>query len=143
VVGMDQSLEMLLQAKKKYENMKLKLGNFLDKPYCINHFDIVVSTFAFHTLNDEEKKIALYHMLEFLNERGKIIIGDFMFINNYEREMCRDKLYTQQKYDLWEVIESRHYTNVDSFAEYVKSLGLSIKYRHVVNFSWLVVIEKC
>lgn len=143
VVGMDQSLEMLLQAKKKYENMKLKLGNFLDKPYCTNHFDIVVSTFAFHTLSYEEKKIALSHMLEFLKENGKIIIGDFMFVNESERAKCKEKLLSKQKYALWEVIESRHYTDIERFAEYVRSLGLRIEYKHCVNFSWIVVIEKC
>jgi ubiquinone/menaquinone biosynthesis C-methylase UbiE len=141
VVGMDQSLEMLLQAKRKYENMKLKLGNFLDKPYCTNHFDIVVSTFAFHTLNYEEKKIALNHMLEFLNKSGKIIIGDFMFVNESERVKYKEKLCSQQKDDLWEVIESRHYTDVENFTEYVRSMGLNIKYKHWINFSWLVVVE--
>ncbi len=142
VVGMDQSLEMLLQAKRKYENMKLKLGNFLDKPFDTNRFDVVVSTFAFHTLNNEEKKIALYHMLEFINEKGKIIIGDFMFTNDSERESCREKLCAQHQFDLWEVIEKRHYTNLENFSEYVKSLGLRVTCRHIVNFTWLMVIEK-
>ncbi len=32
VLGIDQSLEMILQAKNKYRNMNLKLGNFLDEP---------------------------------------------------------------------------------------------------------------
>lgn len=141
VVGMDQSLEMLLQAKKKYGSMELKLGNFLDKPYWTNRFDVVVTTFAFHALHEEEKKIALNHMLQYLREGGKVIIADFMFLTEREKEKCKEKLLAQGKEALWEVIDSRYYTIIDRFAAHVQGLGLRIKYRHLVNFSWLMEIE--
>ena len=47
VLGIDQSLEMILQAKNKYKNLNLKLGNFLDEPFIKNSFDVVVTTYAF------------------------------------------------------------------------------------------------
>lgn len=142
VVGMDKNPDMLLQARRKYANMKLRLGSFLDEPYCRGYFDTVVTTFAFHILRDEEKKLALDNMLEFLKDNGRIIIGDYMFRNAMEREGCREQLLERQKYDLWKVIESRYYINVESFAEHVESLGLKITCKHVVNFTWLAVIEK-
>ncbi|MGE5676822.1 MAG: class I SAM-dependent methyltransferase [Pseudomonadota bacterium] len=142
VVGMDQSPDMLKEAKIKYGNMKLRLGNFLDEPYCRGFFDTVVTTFAFHILRDEEKKLALNNMLGFLKDNGRIIIGDYMFRNSKEREQCREQLLGQQKNDLWEVIESRYYINIESFTEHVLSLGLKISFKHIVNFTWLAVIEK-
>jgi putative AdoMet-dependent methyltransferase len=140
---MDQSLEMLLQAKRKHENMKLRLGNFLDEPYCKGCFDIVVTTFAFHTLKEDEKKLALGNMLDFLNGDGSIIIGDYMFRNAIERDKCREQLLSKQKYDLWETIESRYYIDIESFTQYAESLDLKINFWHIVNFTWLAEIERC
>lgn len=142
VTGIDQSLEMLLRAKNKYNDMKLKLGNFLDRPFYKNKFDIVVTSYAFHALDNEEKKKALNHMLEYLKDDGRIIIVDFMFSNESERIKCRTNFYNQNREDLWNVINNRHYTNVDELEAYVNSLGCKIKYEHVINYTWIVEIEK-
>ena len=56
VTGIDQSLEMLLQCKRKQSGIRLKLGSFLDRPFWPGKFDIVVTTYAFHALDYNEKK---------------------------------------------------------------------------------------
>lgn len=142
VIGIDQSLEMLLQAKKKYYNMKLKLGNFLDKPFCRGKFDNVVTTYAFHALDNNEKKMALKHMLEYLKDNGKIIIVDFMFSNESERIKCKNNLLSQKRQDLWDAINNRYYTDLEKLKHYVKSLGYRIHSEHIVNFTWIIEIEK-
>lgn len=142
VTGIDQSLEMLLQAKNKYNDMKLKLGNFLDKPFYKNRFDIVVTTYAFHALDNNEKKKALNHMLEYLKDDGKIMIVDYMFSNETERIEYRTNFYNQNRQDLWNVINNRYYTNVDELENYVNSLGCKIQCKYVVNFTWIVEIKK-
>lgn len=142
VIGMDQSLEMLLQAKKKYNDMRLKLGNFLDTPFSRNRFDIVVTTYAFHALNYNEKLIALGNMMEYLRENGKIIIVDFMFLNDIERNKCKNRLLDQSKENLWNVINNRYYTNVEKLKKYVISQGYKIHCEHIVNFTWIVEIER-
>lgn len=142
VIGMDQSLEMLLQAKKKYSDMRLKLGNFLDKPFCKENFDIVVTTYAFHALDDIEKIIALGNMIEYLRSNGKIIIVDFMFSNDTEKSDCKTRLLNQGQENLWDVINSRYYTNIEKLNKYVISQGHKIHCEHIVNFTWRVEIEK-
>ncbi len=142
VVGMDQSLEMLLQAKKKYNAMKLKLGNFLDRPFSKDRFDIVVTTYAFHALNDKEKLMALRNMMEYLRVNGKIIIADFMFSNDIEKNKCKNKLLNEAKEDLWNVINNGYYTNVEKLKNCVISQGYKINCKHIVNFTWIVEIEK-
>ncbi|WP_432662842.1 MerR family transcriptional regulator [Wukongibacter baidiensis] len=141
-IGIDQSIEMLLQAKRKYKSMKLKLGNFLDSPFSRERFDIVVTTYAFHALDESEKKRAMSNMLEYLKDNGRIIMVDFMFSNDNEREKCKSKLCDQGKEDLWKVIDNRYYTNVEQLKEYVSSLGCKIHCEHIVNFTWIVEIEK-
>ncbi|WBW96296.1 MerR family transcriptional regulator [Oceanirhabdus sp. W0125-5] len=142
VIGVDQSLEMLLQARKKYNKMKFKLGNFLDKPFIKNDVDIVVSTYAFHSLNNKEKKEAIKNMLEYLNDDGKIIIADFMFLNNTEREKCKNDLYRKDKLDLWNVIDNKYYTDLEEFQKYISSINCKIHMEHTVNFTWIVEIQK-
>lgn len=142
VLGIDQSLEMISQAKKKYSNMKFRLGNFLDKPFKQNAFDIVVTTYALHGLNDDEKKEAIKNMLEYLNDNGKIIIVDFMFLNNAERENCKNNLCSQGRQDLWYVVNRKYYTNLEEFKEYISYLGYKIQSEHITNFTWIVEIQK-
>jgi len=142
IVGIDSSLEMILYAKKKYKNMEFKLGNFLDEPFRKNYFDIVVTTYAFHGLNDKEKKEAIKHMLEYLKDDGKIIIADFMFANDTEREKCLNGLYAKGRQDLWDVINKKYYTNLEELEGYIRSLNCKIHSEHIVNFTWIVEIEK-
>ena len=142
ITGIDQSLEMILEAKKKYNNMKFKLGNFLDKPFRKNDVDIVVTTYAFHSLNDSEKKEAIKYMLEYLKYDGKIIIVDFMFSNNAEREKCKNHLYDKGRQDLWSVINNKYYTNLEELKRYISLLDYKISSEHIVNFTWIVEIEK-
>lgn len=141
VVGIDQSLEMLIRAKKKFSNLKLKLGNFLDKPFCKKQFDVVVTTYAFHSLNPREKKKALTYMLEYLKPQGKIIIIDFMFKNDAEKEKYKNKFLNEKRQDLWEVIDSRYYTDVEELESHADLQGLKIKCEHIINFTWKVEIE--
>lgn len=141
VVGIDQSFEMLTYAKEKYSNLKLKLGSFLDEPFCKNEFDIVVTTYAFHSLNPCEKKKAINNMLQYLKPDGKVIIIDFMFLNDIQRKKIKNNFYNKKRQDLWEVIDSKYYTNVENFKSYVESLGCKIKCEPLVNFTWKVEIE--
>ncbi len=143
IIGIDQSLEMILHAKKKYNNMKFKLGNFLDKPFRKNDVDIVVTTYAFHSLNDNEKKEAIKYMLEYLKNDGKIIIADFVFANDMERKKCKNNLCGKGRQDLWNIIDNKYYTNLEELERYIRLLDCKIHSKHIVNFTWIVEIEKC
>ena len=55
IIGIDQSREMLNIAKEKFPKLKLRLGDFLKIPFENNKFDVIVSTYAFHHLDEEEK----------------------------------------------------------------------------------------
>lgn len=142
IMGVDRSLEMIVQAKKKYSKMKFKLGNFLDKPFRKNDVDIVVTTYAFHSLNDNEKKEAIKYMLEYLKDDGKIIMADFMFSNDIERDKCKSQLYDEGSQELWDVIDNKYYTNLEELERYIGLLGCKISSQHIVNFTWIVEIEK-
>lgn len=141
-MGIDQSLEMLIEAKKKYKDINLRLGNFLDKPYIENDVDFIVSTYAFHHLDSEEKKESIRLMIEYLKRDGKIIIGDLMFLNSQEKEKRKETLIKTNREDLWEIIEDEFYSDIEELKSFVESIGHEFKYRHIVNFTWIIEIRK-
>lgn len=142
VTGMDQSIEMLVLAQKKYPKMKFKFGNFLDKPFVESEFDMIVSTYAFHHLTKTQKRKSLDIMLKYLKPRGKIIIADLMFLNNEEREECKRNFKKEKRMDLWEIIDDEYYTIIDDFKSYAEFLGCTFYCEHLKNFTWLIEIKK-
>ena len=131
---------MLEYVKNKYKNMNVRLGSFLDEPIDKNYADIVVTTFAFHGLNDNEKKRAIKNMMDYLKSKGKIIIVDFMFKNEEEREKYKDKFISKNRLELWEAINKKYYSNVEKLESYLSSLNIKVKSNHIINFTWVMEI---
>lgn len=140
--GIDQSIEMLLYARRKYPYMNLRLGNFLDEPFIENKVDIVTSTFAFHHLDYMEKQKAINLMLRYLRSGGIIIIADLMFLNNKEKAKQKETLLKRGRRDLWDIIEDEYYTDIEEIDKYSQELGCMVNYKHIANFTWLLQIEK-
>lgn len=141
-IGIDQSLEMLMEAKRKYKDINLRLGNFLDNPYIENDKDFIVSTYAFHHLTSEEKKESIKLMLKYLKINGKIIIADLMFLNSKEREKEKEVLIKAGRKDLWDIIEDEFYADIEELKSFVESIGYKFNYKHLVNFTWIIEINK-
>ncbi|OZV11262.1 methyltransferase [Tissierella sp. P1] len=113
IIGIDQSREMLNISKEKFPKLKLRLGDFLKIPFENNKFDVIVSTYAFHHLDEEEKIIAINEMLRVLKLDGKIIIGDLMF----ESQKDKGEIMKTLTKDEIEEIEDEYYSNIDFLRE--------------------------
>ena len=140
VIGIDKNEEMLEYVKNKYKNMNVRVGSFLDEPINKNYADIVVTTFAFHGLNDNEKKIAIKNMMDYLKSKGKIIIVDFMFKDEGEREKYKNKFKSENRLELWEAINRKNYSNVEKLESYLNNLNVKVKSNHIINFTWIMEI---
>ena len=125
IIGIDQSREMLNVAKEKYPNLKLRLGDFLNIPYENNEFHVIVSTYAFHHLNEEEKRISIKEMLRVLKYNGRIVIGDLMF----ESKITKENMMKDFTKDQIEEIEDEYYSNIDflkdEFIKYNKKIQVT------------------
>ena len=135
VVGIDQSREMLRVAKHKYPNLKVRLGEFLNIPFNDKVFDIIVSTYAFHHLNSEEKSLAIKEMIRVLKDNGKIVIGDLMFKNRVEEEWVLKEL-TEVQVD---EIKDEYYSYIDELESEFMKYNKKLNYEKIDRF--ISVIE--
>lgn len=135
VVGIDQSREMLRVAKHKYPNLKVRLGEFLKIPFNDKVFDIIVSTYAFHHLNSEEKSLAIKEMIRVLKDNGKIVIGDLMFKNRVEEEWVLKEL-TEVQVD---EIKDEYYLYIDELESEFMKYNKKLNYEKIDRF--ISVIE--
>jgi len=90
--GIDISEKMLEIASLKLQGAHLFLKDFrrgIPSELSNMTFDYIVSTYAMHHLTDDEFADYLDYLVDRLNPFGKIFIGDVLFLNNREREICR------------------------------------------------------
>lgn len=137
IIGIDQSREMLSVAKEKYPSLKVRLGEFLKIPYDNNSFDIIISTYAFHHLNEEEKCIAIEEIIRVLKDDGVIIIGDLMFESKEEEQEMLKNLSQKQIY----AIKDEYYSYIDLLRDEFNKYNKNLKYNRIDEFNYIIRIE--
>lgn len=137
IIGIDQSREMIKVAKEKYPKLKLRLGDFLKLPFENKTFDVIVSTYAFHHLNDEEKVIAIRELLRVLKPIGKIIIGDLMFKNQSSKNELMKTLTEEQIC----TIEDEYYSDIEMIEEEFLKYDSKINVTKIDRFNFIVEVN--
>ena len=100
IYGIDFSNEMLKKAKQKMPNAELLQFDFTDglpKEFEQKQFDVILSTYAIHHIDDEAKKSYILKLLKSLNPKGILIFGDVAFETEKDMEAARKKDY--EKWD--------------------------------------------
>lgn len=138
IVAVDQSRQMLQQAKSKLPNLKVCLGNFLKLPFESGRFDAVVTSYALHHLNEDEKILALEEMRRVLKSDGKIYIADFYFENEDSKKQKMDIYNEAQR----EMVEDEYFGLLDRLEHWCKQKGLSLQKWQMTDLVWVVKVEK-
>nr|WP_317379246.1 methyltransferase domain-containing protein [uncultured Faecalimonas sp.] len=136
IIGIDQSREMLNVAKEKLPKLKVRMGDFLNIPYEKQSFDVIVSTYAFHHLNEKEKSEAMKEMFRVLKTDGKIILGDLMFES---KETENEFLQTLTPEELEEV-QDEYYSHIDTLRLFVQKYGKRLVYERIDSLNYIVEI---
>ncbi|EQB38326.1 hypothetical protein M948_07025 [Virgibacillus sp. CM-4] len=90
VIGIDQSKNMLHECKKKHPEIDTRNGHFLALPVMDHQIDGIVSSYALHHIEDEQKLMAFEEMDRVLKPEGEICMVDLMFQNKSHRKAVID-----------------------------------------------------
>lgn len=136
--GIDQSINMLKEAKKKCPEVHLKKGDFLNLPLEAKSCDTVVSSYAFHHCNAEEKKLAIREMDRVLRDKGTVIIADLMFENLQARRLFETTCTKAEREDL----EDEFFGTVETISEIFTMLGYKCEAEQVDELIWVISATK-
>lgn len=134
ILGIDQSINMLKEAKRKLPQVAMRLGTFLKLPLedcCCN---TIVSSYAFHHCNSKEKEMAIAEMDRVLKTKGRIIITDLMFQNEVARKAYENKCSAREIEDL----EDEFFANVDELERIFQTKGYEVKSIQIDPIIWMV-----
>ncbi|MBK1813166.1 methyltransferase domain-containing protein [Clostridium sp. YIM B02505] len=136
IIGIDQSREMLSVAKEKYPMLKVRLGEFLKIPYDNKSFDVIISTYAFHHLNETEKYIAIEEIMRVLKDDGVIVMGDLMFESKASEEEVLKALPQSQV----EEIKDEYYSYIDLLKAEFEKYNKKLQYYRIDKFNYIIEV---
>lgn len=136
--GVDQSVNMLLECKKKCPQVQLRKGTFLQLPFGDHFCDTIVTSYALHHCDEREKKYALQEMNRVLKSRGTIVIADLMFENSKAREAFEKQCSEEEK----EELSDEYFGNVDEIEEYLSSMGYVCREKQIDKFIWTITAKR-
>ncbi|ABW18623.1 class I SAM-dependent methyltransferase [Alkaliphilus oremlandii] len=141
VIGIEPSKQMRRIAKDKLPHIEIVDGHFLSIPVA-KTFDSIVTSYAFHHLNLEEKHQALTYLDSFLNQSGKIVIADTMFESEeYKRELL-NKVEKDRAYNLLEDLKAEYYEYINDITDIFLNLGYSFTISKMNKYVWIICATK-
>lgn len=137
IMGIDPSEKMRIIAKDKCGDIPIINGHFLNIPLQDKSVDLVVSSFAFHHLDDEEKIKAIIEMKRILKSGGKIIIADLMFKNKFYEKKIKKILIKKGRNEIVNEIKDEYYGLFDVLKIIFNKMGFEFKGEQLTEFVWI------
>ncbi|MEH7384017.1 class I SAM-dependent methyltransferase [Bacillus sp. JJ1521] len=144
VYGVEPSEPMREIALEKLQNYTLTIedGDFIDFNKPADKIDTIVSTYAFHHLNDIEKNQAFSQYSNILTKGGKIVFADTMFENKEEYTMTIQSATQKGFINLAKDLETEYYTTIPVLQEIAKENGFTVEFTRFNHFVWVMEATK-
>jgi putative AdoMet-dependent methyltransferase len=140
--GIDISGRMLDQVRNKQLPVTLALAEFRRIPFVNDAFDRVISTFSFHHVPYLEKGIALREIDRVVRPGGKIIIADFMFEDERQKQSLIDSFPVSQRAGLIEDIDDEYFTYIDQAKAVLGDVGYGVGHERGSTITWIINAQK-
>lgn len=142
IYGVEPSRGMRNKAKEKLPHVPVVEGDFLTFPMPDEHPDTIVSTYAFHHLTDEEKSRAIALYSDILNETGKIVFADTVFIDEEAKQAIIKEALQNNHNRLAEDLQTEYYTTIPVLQEIFEENGFQVTFTQMNAFVWVMDAEK-
>jgi putative AdoMet-dependent methyltransferase len=77
-----------------------------------------------------------------LPKRGKVIIGDTMFLSHENYELVKKESYDSNKLNLLEDLEREYYPLILDMETYFREAGFRTKFNQINQFAWIIEAVK-
>jgi len=138
VTGIDPSPDMWKICVKKYPAIKVMNGDFLKYPRALKPADLIVSAYAFHHLTEKEKAKSIRLMKKLLKPGGRIVMADFMFKNELEKERTACSIREECGADILAAFEGEYPAFYDSFASLFEREGFKVDGEQLTVSVWII-----
>lgn len=136
ITGIDVSEQMLAHCRAKHPDYTLRAGSFTSIPFQEPHFDLIVSSFAFHEVLPGERPEACAQVFRVLRPGGLLCILDIMFASpEAMREM---QVVAGHAWD-----DEEDYPLVGELDGLLRAAGLrALQWQHIAQGHWAMVGRK-
>ena len=138
VTAIDPSVKMREMCKEKYPDLEILSGDFLDIPLPPESIDIIVSSYAFHHLTDEEKAVSVSLMRDILQPGGRIIIADLMFEDREEKKRIRQFLLESGQSEIVEDIDDEFPGYFNELQGVFTQAGFDVRGEQLTASVWII-----
>lgn len=138
IFGLDFSERMITEAKVKMPSSSFYVSDMKDGvPEAISSqcFDYIVSSYAIHHLDKEEKLKFINELKAILSDEGSIIIADIAFVNNEDMTKCKS-----ESGDEWD--DEEHYMVIDELTTDLMDMGLTSNYTQISKYAGVLELRK-
>jgi len=142
VTAVEPSEEMRRVAQAKLGQTPVLAGQFLALPVDAGTQDGVVSTYAFHHLNDATKELAAAELLRVLRPGGRVVIGDYAWADAAAKDRMVDRFRTERRLDLVQEIQDEYYPTVGLLTTLFASRGCSVYVEQINEWVWIMMAQK-
>ncbi|MCP8967255.1 class I SAM-dependent methyltransferase [Ectobacillus ponti] len=142
VYGIEPSREMRRIAKQKLPvGTSIREGDFLSFAAPAD-IDTIVSTYAFHHLTDEEKRLAIEKYGQLLREGGKIVFADTIFTDREAYDKTVQTALAKGFTNLAADLQREYYTLIPIMESMFADYGFTVTFTRYNHFVWVVEAVK-
>lgn len=139
VTAIEPNAKMRELASAKYPHIPVQNGSFLSLDIPDASVDAIISSYAFHHLQDEEKAKSIAFMASKLRQGGQIIIADTMYESP---EAASAVLNWAENYGfthLAQDLKTEFYTTHEILAHAFETANFQVSFKQMNQFVWILV----
>ncbi|RYL94744.1 class I SAM-dependent methyltransferase [Sporolactobacillus sp. Y61] len=142
VYGIEPSQKMREKAKEKLPNINLSDGDFIDFTPPDVPINSIVSSYAFHHLNHQEKSVALEKYRTLLTPQGRIVFADTLFGSEMERKRIELEAKRKGYYNLLKDLRTEYYPLRKELYEMFRMNHFVPYFKQMNEFVWMILAIK-